>query len=286
MVANRTSPSLKGSFKPTWCPGCGNYAVLAALDKALVDLVIPAETVVVCSGIGCSSRFPFFMRTYGFHGLHGRALTVATGLKIARPDLTVVVTSGDGDAVSIGGNHFIHTLRRNIDLTCIIMDNQVYGMTKGQTSPTSRRGLVTKSTPYGAQDTPIGPAWLALAVGATFVAQGSAHDPKELQELIRNGIEHRGVAIVSVTTPCVTFNPANDYEFYREHSFSVLDRYPDYEPSDRFAAMKMIEGHPEMFPLGVLYRATKPTMGDGLTAVAECSGAGEMTLNDVAEGFR
>ena len=286
MIATKKPLTFKGDFKPTWCPGCGNFAVLAGLDRALVGLELHPEEVVICSGIGCSSRFPFFMRTYGFHGLHGRALAVATGLKVARPELTVIVTTGDGDAVSIGGNHFMHALRRNIDLTCIIMDNQVYGMTKGQTSPTSTRGFVTKSTPYGAQTSEVDPVWMALALGATYVAQGTSHDPKQLAVLIRAGIEHKGMAVINVTSPCVTFNRACDYKFHRARSFNILDKQPDYDPSDRLAAMELVQNHQGQFPLGVLYRAGAPTFDRQLTAMADRAAAAKVTLDDVAETFR
>jgi len=286
MVASLRPSTFKGDFKPTWCPGCGNFGVLAGLDRALMMLELHPEEVVICSGIGCSSRFPFFMRTYGFHSLHGRALAVATGLKVARPDLTVVVTIGDGDAVSIGGNHFIHALRRNVDLTCIIMDNQVYGMTKGQTSPTSPRGFVTKSTPYGTQDAEVNPVWMALALGATYVAQGTSHDPKQLAVLIRAGIEHKGMAVINVTSPCVTFNRACDYKFYQERSLNILDKHPDYDPSDRLAAMELVHNHQGQFPLGVLYRAGAPTFDRQLTAMADRAAAATVTLDDVAETFR
>lgn len=286
MVASLRPSTFKGDFKPTWCPGCGNFGVLAGLDRALMMLELHPEEVVICSGIGCSSRFPFFMRTYGSHSLHGRALAVATGLKVARPELTVVVTIGDGDAVSIGGNHFIHALRRNVDLTCIIMDNQVYGMTKGQTSPTSPRGFATKSTPYGTQDAGVTPAWMALALGATYVAQGTSHDPKQLAVLIRAGIEHKGMAVINVTSPCVTFYRACDYKFYQERSFNILETQKEYDSSDRLAAMELVHDHQGQFPLGVLYRTDAPTFDRQLTAMADRAAATKMTIDDVAETFR
>ncbi len=286
MIASAKPSTLKGDFKPTWCRGCGNFAVLAALDRALIDLAQRPEEVVICSGIGCSSRFPFFMRTYGFHSLHGRALAVATGLKVARPELTVIVTTGDGDAASIGGNHFMHALRRNIDVTCIIMNNQVYAMTKGQTSPTSVAGFVTKSTPYGAQAPELDPAWIAVALGATYVAQGASHAPKQLAGLIRSGLEHKGMAVINVASPCVTFNPVGDYTFYQERSFSIRDRHPDYDPGDRQAAMELVQDNRGRFPLGVLYRAHAPTFDQQLAAVADRAAAADMGINDVAATFQ
>src|SRR6267143_790020 len=163
---------LKGKVDPDWCPGCGDFGVLAAVEKALVELQIPNHDVVTISGIGCSSNFPGFINTYGMHTLHGRALAVATGVKLANHDLTVLVTGGDGDGFGIGGNHFVHTMRRNVDLLYIVMDNQVYGLTTGQTSPTSRLGMKTKSMPFGNLEAPVNPISMALAAGATFIARG------------------------------------------------------------------------------------------------------------------
>src|ERR1700757_4458800 len=163
---------LKGKVDPDWCPGCGDFGVLAAVQKALVELRIPNHNVVTISGIGCSSNFPGYMNTFGMHTLHGRALAVATGLKLANHELTVLVTGGDGDGFGIGGNHFVHTMRRNVDVTYIVMDNQIYGLTTGQTSPTSTKGMKTKSTPAGSVENPINPIPLAIAAGATYVARG------------------------------------------------------------------------------------------------------------------
>jgi len=286
MAAKKKASTLKGDFRPTWCPGCGDFAVLTGLDRALVNLGLEPENIAICSGIGCSSRFPFFMRTYGFHSLHGRALPVATGLKLARPELTVIITGGDGDAVSIGGNHFMHALRRNVDLTYIMMDNQVYGMTKGQTSPTSQRGFVTRSTPYGALENAVDPVWIALSLGATYVAQGSSHNPKQLETFIRRGIEHNGMAVINVTSPCVTFNQINSYDFYRKHSFDILEKYADYDVSDRLAAMSMLGDHRDEFPLGVLYDVVAPTMDESLTALTKQGQTESMALEAVTDTFR
>src|SRR6202522_4486199 len=167
-----TMANFKGRVEPDWCPGCGDYGVLAAVQKALVELQIPQHEVATISGIGCSSNFPGFINTYGMHTLHGRSLAVATGVKMANHSLTVLVTGGDGDGFGIGGNHFMHTMRRNVDLLYIVMDNQIYGLTTGQTSSTSRKGMKTKSTPFGNLETPINPISMALSAGATFVARG------------------------------------------------------------------------------------------------------------------
>src|ERR1700688_5232134 len=174
----KTVADLKGKVDPDWCPGCGDFGVLAAVEKALVELQIPSDNVVTISGIGCSSNFPGYINTYGMHTLHGRALAVATGVKLANHELTVLVTGGDGDGFGIGGNHFVHCMRRNVDLLYIVMDNQIYGLTTGQTSPTSRVGMKTKSTPFGNVEGPINPIALALAAGGTFVARAFSGDQK------------------------------------------------------------------------------------------------------------
>jgi len=189
-----------------WCPGCGDFAVLAAVQKVLASLDVPREKYVFVSGIGCSSRFPYYMNTYGFHGIHGRAPAVATGVKCANPDLQVWVATGDGDALSIGGNHFIHTLRRNVDIKMILFNNRIYGLTKGQISPTSEFGKKTKSTPWGSIEYPVNPVSLALASEATFVARGIATDLAFLTELLTRAARHQGSALVEVFQNCVVFN--------------------------------------------------------------------------------
>lgn len=203
-----TAKDYKSDVKPIWCPGCGDFSVLAAITRALATLNLPPENVAVVSGIGCSSRIPAYTSVYGFHGVHGRALPVATGLKIARPDLTVLVTGGDGDGFSIGGNHFLHACRRNVDLTYIVMDNQVYGMTKGQASPTTSPDWEgSKLTPDGAGINPFHPLVVALAAGANFIARCSSSDPNNVADMIAQAIRHPGFSLVHVLSPCVTFRP-------------------------------------------------------------------------------
>jgi len=198
----------KSEIKPIWCPGCGHFAVLAAITRALAYLGLPNEQVALVSGIGCSSRIPAYVDSYGFHGLHGRALPLASGLKVARPELTVLAAGGDGDGFSIGGNHFLHACRRNIDLTYIAMDNRVYGMTKGQASPTTAADWAHSSmTPQGTGIRRFQPAVIALAAGASFVARAYSGDPKQMTQLLVEAIEHPGFAFVHVLSPCVTFRP-------------------------------------------------------------------------------
>jgi 2-oxoglutarate/2-oxoacid ferredoxin oxidoreductase subunit beta len=198
----------KSDVKPVWCPGCGHFAVLSALTKALAHLQLPKERVALVSGIGCSSRLPAYVDSYGFHGVHGRALAVAAGLKAARPDLTVIVAGGDGDGFSIGGNHFLHACRRNMDMTYIVMDNEVYGMTKGQASPTTApEWSRSKMTPHGTGVRRFQPAAIALASGASFIARGFAGDPNELTRLLVEAILHSGFSFLHALSPCQTFRP-------------------------------------------------------------------------------
>ena len=210
-----TMADLKGKVDPDWCPGCGDFGVLAAVQKALVELQIPNHEVATISGIGCSSNFPGFINTYGMHTLHGRSLAVATGFKMANHGMTVLVTGGDGDGFGIGGNHFMHTMRRNVDLLYIVMDNQIYGLTTGQTSPTSRKGMKTKSMPFGSVEGPINPISLALSAGATFIARGFSAEQKHLTELIKQGIQHKGFSFIDVFSPCVTYNHDNTFQWFR-----------------------------------------------------------------------
>jgi 2-oxoglutarate ferredoxin oxidoreductase subunit beta len=189
-----------------WCPGCGDYSILAQVQKVMPELGVPREKIVFVSGIGCSSRFPYYMNTYGFHTIHGRAPAIASGLKIARPDLSVWVVTGDGDGLSIGGNHLIHALRRNIDLNILLFNNRIYGLTKGQYSPTSEQGKVTKSTPVGSVDAPFNPISLALGVDASFVARSIDVEAKHLQTTIRQAFEHKGTSFVEILQNCNIFN--------------------------------------------------------------------------------
>ncbi len=189
-----------------WCPGCGDYAILAQVQKVLPELGIPRENFVFVSGIGCSSRFPYYVNTYGFHSIHGRAPAIATGLKVSRPELSVWVVTGDGDALSIGGNHLIHALRRNVDMNILLFNNRIYGLTKGQYSPTSEVGKHTKSTPRGSVDHPFDPLALALGAGATFVARSVDVGAKHLQEVLRRAHAHRGTALVEILQNCNVFN--------------------------------------------------------------------------------
>ncbi len=189
-----------------WCPGCGDYSILAQVQRSFPEINVPKEKIVWISGIGCSSRFTYYMNTYGFHTIHGRATAIATGVKIARPDLSVWVATGDGDLMSIGGNHFIHTCRKNVDIKILLFNNEIYGLTKGQYSPTSAKGLITKTSPYGSVDYPFNPLSLALGAGASFVARTADSEAKHMQEVIKRAAEHKGTAFVEILQNCVIFN--------------------------------------------------------------------------------
>jgi len=245
----------KGKVDPDWCPGCGDFGVLASLKAALAELNIPVHEVVTISGIGCSSNLPGYIDTYGMHTLHGRALAVATGVKMANHELQVIITGGDGDGFGIGGNHFIHTIRRNVDLTYIAMDNQIYGLTTGQVSPTSRIGMKTKSTPFGSVEGPVNPILLALSAGATYVARGFSGDPKHLTELIKKGIEHTGFSFIDVFSPCVTYNHDNTYPWFRDR-VKKLESDSAYDATDWYAAMRQARLWGDEIPIGMFYENT------------------------------
>lgn len=201
-----TKADFESGQEVRWCPGCGDYAILAAVQKTMPDLNIPRENIVFISGIGCAGRFPYYMNTYGFHTIHGRAPAIATGLKITRPELSVWIVTGDGDALSIGGNHFIHLLRRNLDVNVLLFNNRIYGLTKGQYSPTSEQGKITHTTPQGSRDRPLNPITLALASGATFVARVLDIDAKGMQAVLKAAAAHKGTSFIEIYQNCNIFN--------------------------------------------------------------------------------
>jgi 2-oxoglutarate/2-oxoacid ferredoxin oxidoreductase subunit beta len=240
-----------------WCPGCGDYAILAQMKKVMPQLGVPREKIVFVSGIGCSSRFPYYMNTYGMHSIHGRAPAFATGLKAARPDLQVWVITGDGDGLSIGGNHLMHCIRRNVDVKIILFNNQIYGLTKGQFSPTSPAGLITKSTPYGAVDTPLHPLSIAIGAEATFVARTVDTNIKHMSEVLKRAAEHKGIAFVEVYQNCVVFNDgAFDYATSKETKADSLVELEHGKPlifgknKDKGVRLNMGTMIPEVVTLG------------------------------------
>lgn len=216
-MSTLTKRDFQSEVDPRWCPGCGDYSILAQVQAVLPELGVPRENTVFISGIGCSSRFPYYMNTYGFHTIHGRAPAIATGLKLSRPDLSVWVVTGDGDALSIGGNHFIHMLRRNVDLKVLLFNNRIYGLTKGQYSPTSELSKKTKSTPFGSIDAPFNPIQVALGAGASFVARSIDVEPAHLRSVLTRAAKHKGSAFVEIFQNCNVFNDGA-YEHITEKS--------------------------------------------------------------------
>ena len=242
----------KSDVSPVWCPGCGHFAVLSAVTKALAYLKLNKEDVALISGIGCSSRLPAYVDGYGFHGVHGRALAVASGLKAARPDLTVIVAGGDGDGFSIGGNHFLHACRRNMDMAYIVMDNEVYGMTKGQASPTTQPDWAkSKLTPHGTGIRRFQPPAIALAAGASFIARGFAGDPNGLTKLLVEAIQHPGFAFLHVLSPCQTFRPEQKDWKHLVHPCRI-------EPTDNPAQAAQLIQADDGMGLGLLYAQRLP----------------------------
>ena len=240
----------KSDYKPIWCPGCGDYSVLSAFTKAFAAVGRKPEEIVVVSGIGCSSRIPAYLTSYGFHGVHGRALAAATGLKLARPDLTVVAAGGDGDGYSIGGNHFLHACRRNVDMTYVVMDNHVYGMTKGQPSPTTEPDWQSKLSPTGTGLRVFHPMVVALAAGANFVARAFSGDPNGVAEVLAEAIRHPGFSFVEVLSPCVTFRPEQ-----RNWKGAVHPAPVEATDDPAKAARRILTD--DGFNIGVLYRGNR-----------------------------
>ena len=233
-VVKLTAKDFKGQVDPDWCAGCGDFGVLNSLQRACAELGLRPHEILTVSGIGCSSNLPGYFKANGMHTLHGRSLAVATGAKLGNHELNVIVTGGDGDGYGIGGNHFVHTARRNVDLTYIVMNNQVYGLTTGQISPTSSLGMKTKSTPFGSVEMPINPITAAIMNGATFVSRGFSGDIRQLTELMKKAIRHKGFALVDVFSPCVTFNHDNDNSFFKDRVKKLEDE--EHDTSDWKAA--------------------------------------------------
>ena len=257
---------------PTWCPGCGYFSVSEGVTAALKLLDIPAKDVVLVSGIGCASRFPFFLETYGFHTLHGRTLPVATGVKTANDALTVIAVSGDGDTFAIGGGHIPHVARRNVDMTLLLFDNGVYGLTKGQASPTSALGFKTSTTPQGNRDTALNPVLELLSFGASWVGQAYAGHQHHLKDMIAEAIRHRGFSYLHILSPCVTFDKTD--LTYANLDVQVKALPDDHDTSDLIAAMTAAVDTARP-ALGLYYKAEQPTLGDSLNAaIAESGGAG------------
>jgi len=253
-------------LKPAWCPGCGNFGILNALNRALVEMKIEPHQVLLVSGIGQAGKLPHYTRGNVFNSLHGRPVPPAIGARIANSELIVIAVSGDGDAYGEGGNHFLHAARRNHDITYLVHNNQVYGLTKGQASPTSDVGFITKTTPYGAVS-PVNPIALAIVSGASFVGRGFAGDIDHLSNLIKKGITHRGFALIDILQPCVSFNHKNTFQWYRERVYKLEDER--YDPSDKRAALEKALLWGEEIPIGVIYQENLPVYEDQLPALSK-----------------
>lgn len=255
-----SSGTFQSGFLPTWCPGCGDYGIWMALKEALAKLGIGTDDGVVVYGVGCHGNMYDWMKIYGVAALHGRTLPVAQGLKLANHTLPVIVASGDGDGLGEGGNHFIHAAKRNPDIAVLIYDNQVYGLTTGQASPTATKGFITKSTPEGANDEPINPLTLALSAGATFVARGFAGDIPGLTQIITAAIDHKGFSIVDILQPCVTFDKVHTYGWYRSRVYKL--EIEGYKPDNKLKALEKASEWGERIPLGIFYQEQKATSED------------------------
>jgi 2-oxoglutarate ferredoxin oxidoreductase subunit beta len=253
-------------LKPAWCPGCGNFGILEALNRALIEMEIEPHQVLLVSGIGQAGKLPHYTRGNVFNSLHGRPVPPAIGAKIANSELIVIAVSGDGDAYGEGGNHFLHAARRNHDITYLVHDNRVYGLTKGQASPTSDVGFVTKTTPYGATS-PVNPIALAIVSGASFVGRGFAGDIDHLSQLIKKGITHRGFALIDILQPCISFNHKNTFQWYRERVYKLENE--KYDPSDKKAALEKALIWGEEIPIGIIYEENLPLYEDQLPALRE-----------------
>ena len=250
--------------EPAWCPGCGNFGILTALKNALVALEIEPYRVLMVSGIGQAGKLPHYTKCNVLNVLHGRTLPAASGAKIANPELIVIAMGGDGDGYGEGGNHFINAVRRNHDITYIVHNNQVYGLTKGQASPTSDSGFVTKTTPQGA-DIPLNPIALAIATGASFVGRSFAGDIEHLAQLIVQGIKHHGFALIDVLQPCVSFNQKNTYAWYRERVYKLDES--NYDPGEKLVAFAKAQEWGDKIPIGVIYREEKATYEERIPAL-------------------
>ena len=263
-----TSKSYDGERDITWCPGCGDYGIIAAVKQALAQLQIPPNEAFFVSGIGCGSKLPDYLKANGYLGLHGRSLPIAQGVKLANHNLKVIATIGDGDGFGIGAGHFVHALRRNSDITMIVEDNKVYALTKGQYSPTSTKGWIASTTPDGAIEIEFNPVVMAIAGGATFVARAFSGDPKHMASVFAKAIQHKGFALVDVLQACVVYNHVNTTEWYRPRVYK-LDEDAHYNPRDYNAAMQKAHEWGDQIPIGILYVDERPTYEDQVPALAK-----------------
>lgn len=265
--AQFTPKTYEGEREITWCPGCGDYGIIAAIKQALAQLQIPPHRAFFVSGIGCGSKLPDYLKVNGYLGLHGRTLPIAQGVKIANHDLKVIITTGDGDSFGIGMGHFMHAMRRNTDVTMIVEDNKVYALTKGQYSPLSPKGWVSSTTPDGALEIEVNPVLLAITGGATFVARTFSGDPKHMTQIFAQAIQHKGFAFVDVLQICVVYNHVNTTEWYRPRLYKLNDE-ANYNPRDYQAALQKAREWGDRIPIGVFYVEERPTYEEQIPALA------------------
>lgn len=284
-TTNKNPNDFNTSYDPTWCPGCGNFGLWGAYKKALTELAIPDHMLMAVYGIGCSGNGFNFTKVNAFHGLHGRPLPVAEGIKLVNHKLTVVVLGGDGDAYGEGGNHFLHAVRANHDLAYFVHDNQIYGLTTGQTSPTSEKGQPSKSNPLGAIDRPVNPVALALAAGATFVARGFTGDINHLAELMKAAIKHRGFGYVDILQPCFTFNKHNTYQYFRQRIYKLEGN--DTHDKDQAWQLAQQWDHEDKIPLGIFYQdESVPAFHEQLPQLKEKALIEQSLQQPVANDFK
>jgi 2-oxoglutarate ferredoxin oxidoreductase subunit beta len=286
-AATYAARDYKSELKPIWCPGCGDFGVVQAIYRALAAVNRPPHEIAFISGIGCSSRIPGYTTAYGFNSVHGRALPIAQGIKVANPDLLVLVAGGDGDGFSIGGGHVAHAVRRNIDITYIVMDNQIYGLTKGQLSPTSPRGLASASSPLGSLEEPVNPLLYVLSYGAGYVAQGTPADMAGLAAVIEEGIRYPGFAFVNVQSPCVTYGQVEQQLKAHKATMQTLASL-NHDPADRLKAMDLAQAYGTKLYTGVFYRnpSPGPTFGAAAHQRQQAMKVSARTRETILDGFR
>jgi len=276
-----------GDYETAWCPGCGNFSILKAVKQALVASQLKPQQVLFISGIGQAAKAPHYMKVNLFDGLHGRSLPVATGAKLANPQMTVIVESGDGCSYGEGGNHFLAAIRRNIDVTLLVHNNQVYGLTKGQASPTSEMGFVTKAQPAGVALSSFNPIAVAVAMRAGFVARAFSGLVDHLSDLIQKAIAHRGFSLIDILQPCVSFNKVNTFSWYKSRCKELP---PGYDPTDWGAAMKVAEQWGETIPIGIIYRQERPSFESSFPALKQGPLVGRevnrKTLTEIMESYK
>jgi 2-oxoglutarate ferredoxin oxidoreductase subunit beta len=260
-----SSDDYKGR-NPAWCPGCGNFSILKTFKDAMVELGIEPHQFTIVSGIGQAGKFPHYLKCNTFNGLHGRTLPVATGIRLSNHDMLVIAVAGDGDCYGEGGNHLMHAMRRNINVKLFVHDNQIYGLTKGQASPTSMEGMVTKNQPFGVLSAELNPMALAVALDCSFVARGFAGDTEHLNGLIKEAINHKGFTLVDILQPCVTFNKINTYEWYRQRAYHIE---PEYNPEDRIEAFKKALEWGDRIPIGIIYKNNRPIFEERIPVIKD-----------------